>query len=63
MSNKIRVKMIMNTISGSGNTTRLQWRLLDVWICQESKTAHINFREMFPLPKTWDFSLILCQTA
>ena len=41
-SNNIPTAMPM--FSGSGNKTRLLRRLLDVWICEGSHMAHINFR-------------------
>ena len=34
----------MPMFSESSNTTRLLRRLLDVWICEELKMAHINLR-------------------
>ena len=30
--------------SGSGNKTRLLWRLPGAWTCKELKMAHINFQ-------------------
>ena len=41
-SNEISTAIPMFLESESGNTTRLLQRLHDVWICEESKMAHIN---------------------